>query len=167
MLLYKLELRMADKKMKIDKAIRDMIIDCAKEASSSTVSKKYKREFSIEEEQPDDYTLIACIRSRDPINPTRTFSTVTRAVFRNDDYKNLVKDHLVNGLVFQVKPQSTENEKVITLSDTKIVSEIVSIFFDNPLPSEKKLVCDTADKIRQTVIDYINAKDAPRKTKSK
>lgn len=159
MIVYKLELKMADKEMKIDSTIRNMIAECAKEASSTTVSKKYRRSFEVEDDQPNEYTLIIKISSRDAINPTRTISTITRAVTRNDKYYNLVKDHIVNGLIFQTRLISEENEKVISLSDPDIVSEIVSIFFSTDLlPKEKELASNTAENIRSIVIEYLNKK---------
>lgn len=159
MILYKIELKMADKDMKIDSKLKKIISNCAKEASSTTVSKKYRRTFSVEDIQPNDYTLIVNINSRDAINPTRTMSTITRAMTRNEEYYNLVKDHIVNGLIFQTRLISEENETILTLSDTEIVSEIISIFFNNNLlPKEKSLASDTAEVIRSTILDYINKK---------
>lgn len=159
MILYKIELKMADKDMKIDSNLKKIITECAKEASLTTVSKKYRRSFSVEDSQPDDYTLIVNINSRDAINPTRSMSTITRAMTRNEDYYDIVKDHIVNGLIFQTRLISEENETILNLSDTEIVSEIISIFFNNDfLPKEKTLASDTAESIRKIVIDYINEK---------
>ena len=157
MIIYKVELKMADKTLKIDNHLKSMIIACAKEASSTTVSRKYRRTFTVEENQPDEYTVIIKIASRDSINPTRTMSTLTRAVARNPDYYNLVKDHIVNGLIFHTRLISEENGKIITMTDTKIVSEILSIFFDNDMSeAEKELASTAAKKIRPIVLEFVN-----------
>ena len=160
MIIYKLELKMADKALRIEDSLKSMIIACAKEANSTTVSKKYRRTFTVEKEQPDEYTLIIKIASRESINPTRTMSTITRAVTRNPDYYNLVKDHIVNGLIFNTRLISEENGIIKTMPDTEIVSEILSIFFkDDMTDREKELASITAEKIRPIVIDFVNKRN--------
>lgn len=160
MIIYKVELKMADKVLKIDDSLKSMIIACAKEASSTTVSKKYRRTFTVEKDQPDEYTVIIKIASRESINPTRTMSTITRAVTRNPDYYDLVKDHIVNGLIFNTRLISEENGFIKTMGDTDIVAEILSIFFkDDMTDSEKELASIAAEKIRPIVIDYVNKRN--------
>lgn len=160
MIIYKVELKMADKVLRIDDSLKSMIIACAKEASSTTVSKKNRRTFTVEKDQPDEYTVIIKISSRESINPTRTISTITRAVTRNPDYYNLVKDHIVNGLIFNTRLISEENGIVKSMTDTEIVSEILSIFFKNDMTdSEKELASVTAEKIRTIVIDFVNKRN--------
>lgn len=84
-------------------------------------------------------------------------STLTRAVARNPDYYDLVKDHIVNGLIFHTRLISEENGKIITMTDTKIVSEILSIFFDNDMSeAEKELASAAAKKIRPIVLEFVN-----------
>lgn len=160
MIIYKVELKMADKVLKIDDSLKSMIIACAKEASSTTVSKKYRRTFTVEKDQPDEYTVIIKIASRESINPTRTMSTITRAVTRNPDYYDLVKDHIVNGLIFNTRLISEENGFIKTMGDTDIVAEILSIFFkDDMTDSQKELASIAAEKIRPIVIDYVNKRN--------
>ncbi len=134
-----------------------MISACAQEASLTTVSRKYRRTFTVEDSQPDEYTVIVRISSRDAINPTRTMSTLTRAVTRNPAYRELVKEHVINGLIFQTRLISEEDNKIISMSDPQIVSEIISIFFNCDMSgSAKNLASNTAEKIRAIVLEYTN-----------
>ena len=79
---YLIELKMADKNFPISKEMEELISKCAQEASLTTVSRKNKRTFSVER-RIDEYTILIKLQSRNEINPTRTMSTLTRAVVRN------------------------------------------------------------------------------------
>ena len=131
MINYIIELKMADKSLKITDEMKELISQCALEASATTVSRKNKRTFSVEK-RIDEYTIIIKLQSRDAINPTRTMSTLTRAV--------------------------VHDEQIIHIPDTQIVSEIISIFFstDYMPKKEKELTEETASKIRKLIIDYKN-----------
>lgn len=153
---YYIELRMADKELPITDEVERLITDCAGEASLTTVSKKNKRTFSVEK-RLDDHTLLMKLRSRDSVNPTRTMSTLTRAVTRNEKLWSLVKDHIVNGLIFHMTLLSQRDAKIIHIPDTEIVSEIVSIFFkENYAPEEKQLAEKYAEELRKLIISFKN-----------
>lgn len=160
MITYKIEVKMADRSLKMDKKIREMLSECAQKASSTFFSVKNKRSFVVADEQPDEYTAIVYITTRDPINPTRSMSAITRAVTRNEAYYSLVKDHIVNNMIFQTTCIDKEETTVIHQSDTEIVSEIISIFFSRDFSTrEKNLARDAAEKIRNIVLEYINGKN--------
>lgn len=154
---YMIELKMADKSFPITDEMKKLISQCALEASATTVSRKNKRTFSVEK-RIDEYTIIIKLQSRDAINPTRTMSTLTRAVVHNEKLYSLVKDHIVNGLIFNTSLLSQNDTQIIHIPDTQIVSEIISIFFKNDyMPKEEKeLTEETASEIRKIIIDYKN-----------
>lgn len=154
---YIIELKMADKSFPITDEMKELISQCALEASATTVSRKNKRTFSVEK-RIDEYTIIIKLQSRDAINPTRTMSTLTRAVVHNEKLYSLVKDHIVNGLIFNTSLLSQQDAQIIHIPDTQIVSEIISIFFKNDyMPKEEKeLTEETASEIRKLIIDYKN-----------
>ena len=154
---YIIELKMADKAFPITDEMKELISQCALDASTTTVSRKNKRTFSVEK-RIDEYTIIIKLQSRDAINPTRTMSTLTRAVVRNEKLYSLVKDHIVNGLIFNTSLLSQQDTQIIHIPDTQIVSEIISIFFNTDyMPEkEKELTEETASKIRELIINYKN-----------
>lgn len=153
---YYIELRMADKELPITDEVERLIADCAAEASLTTVSKKNKRTFSVDR-RLDDHTLLMKLRSRNSVNPTRTMSTLTRAVTRNEKLWLLVKDHIVNGLIFNMTLLRQQDSKIIHVPDTDIVSEIVSIFFkENYAPEEKQLAEKYAEELRKLIIRFKN-----------
>ena len=84
-------------------------------------------------------------------------STLTRAVTRNEKLWLLVKDHIVNGLIFNMTLLSQQYSKIIHVPDTDIVSEIVSIFFkENYAPEEKQLAEKYAEELRKLIIRFKN-----------
>lgn len=155
---YLIELKMADKSFPITDEMEKLISQCAHEASMTTVSRKNKRTFSVEK-RIDEYTIIIKLQTRDAINPTRTMSTLTRAVVHNEKLYSIVKSHIVNGLIFNTSLLSKKDSRIIHIPDTQIVSEIISIFFnkDDYIPKEEKeLAEETASKIRKLIIGYKN-----------
>lgn len=153
---YVMELRMADKNLPITDKMEKLLCDCAKEAGETTVSRKNKRTFAIER-RLDEYALLVRLQSRDAINPTRTMSTLTRAVIRNNELYSLVKDHMVNGLIFHLTLVDEQNTQIIHIPDPEIIAEIVSMFFKNDFaPKEKVLAEVFCEKIRAAVLEYKN-----------
>ncbi|MCI8542877.1 hypothetical protein [Acetatifactor aquisgranensis] len=158
---YFITLKMADSSMPITNEMEELISQCAHEACLTTVSRKNKRTFSVEK-RIDDYTLVIKLRSRDTIiSPTRTMSTLTRAVIHNEKLYSLVKNHVVNGQIFNTALLNVQDAQIIHIPDTQIVSEIISIFFKKDyLPKEEGLVEETAAKIRKLIIEYKNRQSA-------
>ena len=160
MIEYLIEVKMADKTFPITNEMKELISLCAQEASLTTVSRKNKRTFSVEK-RIDEYTILVKLESRDAVNPTRTMSTLTRAVAHNEKLYGLVKDHMVNGLIFHTSLLSKQDAQIIHIPDTEIVSEIISIFFKNDyMPKEKELAEKTAAQIRTLMLEYKNKQSA-------
>lgn len=157
MMEYFVKLRMADKTFPITDEMKKLISQCAQEASDTIVSRKNKRTFSVQR-RIDEYNILIKLQSRDVVNPTRTMSTLTRAVIRNEKLYSMVKDHMVNGLIFSTSLLSQNDTQIIYMPDTEIVSEIISIFFNNDyMPAEeRKLTEETVSEIRKIIIDYKN-----------
>lgn len=157
---YLIELKMADKNFPITEEMEALISKCAQEASLTMVSRKKKRTFSVER-RIDEYTLMIKLQSRDALKPTRTMSTLTRAVVHNERLSALVEGHVVNGMIFNTSVISEQDAQILYISDTEIVSEIVSIFFKNDfMPKEKELADTTAAKIRALILEYKNEQSA-------
>lgn len=156
---YLIELKMADRTLAITDEMERMIKECAIEANNTTVSIRNNRVFSVEKRM-DAYTLVVKIQSKTSLNPTRTLSTLTRAVSKNRRMNELLTGHIVNGCIFHAKLLSEIGTNIIHLSDTEVVSEIISVFFQQDLsPKEKSLALETAETIRKTMIGYINKKN--------
>ncbi|MCM1181028.1 MAG: hypothetical protein NC347_12275 [Clostridium sp.] len=153
---YLIELRMAEKNLPITARMEELIADCTKEANHTVVSRKNKRTFSIKE-RIDEYTLIIKLQGQGISNPTRTMSTLTRAVCQNEELYSYVKNHIVNGMIFNMTLLSQQNSQIIHIPDTEIISEVVAMFFKNDfLPKEKELAESFSNKIRALVIEYKN-----------
>lgn len=155
---YLIELKMADKTLPISIEMEKIIDECTQEANETTVSLRNKRIFSLEK-RIDDYTLMVKIQSKNTINPTRTLSTLTRAVSRNERMAEILNEgnHIINGCIFNSCLLSEEGSQILHLSDPDIVSEIISIFFGNEYtPKEKVIVDETASKIREIIISHKN-----------
>ena len=155
---YLVELKMADKNLAISDEMEKIISQCTKEANETTVSIRNKRFFSLEK-RIDEYTLVVKIQSKTAINPTRTLSTLTRAVSRNPRMAEILNNgnHIINGCIFNSRLISEEGTQILHLSDPAIVSEIINIFFGNEFtPKEKKIVENTAAEIRELILSYKN-----------
>lgn len=156
MIEYLIELKMADKNFPITDQMMKLIADCANTASLTTVSQKNNRTFSVEK-RVDDYTIIVKIISKSTITPTRTMSTLTRAVTHNEELYNIVKNRIINGLIFHTTVLNMHESQIVHIPDTEIISEIVSIFFKTDYsPKEKILAQETAVKLREIIIEYKN-----------
>ncbi len=155
---YLIAIKMADKTLSISTEMEKIIDDCTQEANETTVSIRNKRIFSLEK-RIDDYTLIIKIQSKTAINPTRTLSTLTRAVSRNKRMSEILNEgnHIINGCIFHSRLLNEEGSQILHLSDPAIVSEIISIFFGNEYtPKEKVIVEETAAEIRKTILSFKN-----------
>ena len=158
MVKYLIELKMADKNLAISEEMEKIIAQCTQEANETTVSIRNKRLFTLEK-RIDEYTLVVGIQSKTAINPTRTLSTLTRAVSRNARMTEILSNvnHIINGCIFNSRLLSEEGSQILHLSDPAIVSEIVNIFFGNEFtPKEKEIVESTATEIRELVLSYKN-----------
>lgn len=156
---YTLEVRMADNTLKISDEMMEIIDSCTEGANSTTVSKREKRSFKVIGRQ-DENSILITITTRGSINPTRSLSTLSRKLLENKEMNKILEGHTPNGSVFKAIVIDESNSKITHLSETKIVSEIVSLFFEkNLLPKEKILAEQTTEKIRNIILEHINKKN--------
>ena len=165
MISYLLKVRMADPTIKISDKMLAIIDSCTSLANETTVSKREKRTFKVLGRYPNDdekASILIRITSRDACSPTRSLSTLARKVLENDYMSKILDGHTPNGSVFKAElDKLDENYKINKLSDAEIVSEVVSVFFDDRKPtSEKDLNRITAEKIREIVLQHINEKQS-------
>lgn len=162
MITYLMSVRMADPSITIDDKIFRIISECSVSASNTVVSKRERRTYEVIERNKDDANaIIIKLTSKNPVNPTRSLSSLSRKILDNEYMSSILEGHTPNGSVFKSELIEADEDSNITYkSDTEIVSEIVSIFFDNTmLPKEKELASDTAESIRSIVLEYINKKN--------
>lgn len=159
MIQYRLAVKMADTSMKITDKMMDIISTCTNAANDTIVSKREKRTFEVVGRK-DEYTIFVTLTSRDPVIPSRSLSTLTRKVLENHYMSSILVGHTPNGCVFKATIESENQITITNKTDTEIVSEVVSIFFDRSLsPKAKDLSSDAAEKIREIVIQYLNDKN--------
>ena len=159
MITYNLEVSFADSKLEITDEIEKIIAECTKPANETTVSQREKRTFTVTGRK-DENTIFIQIITRNPVNPTRSLSTLARRVLENDAMSKILKGHTPNGSVFKAKLINSTDSEITYLPDTEIVSNVVSIFFKNDYTSREKEIAETAaEKIRDIVIDYVNKKN--------
>ena len=153
MINYYLELSMADKKLPITERMRDELCECCKQASNTVVARREKRTYSIIGRK-DEYTLYMTLTSR---------NTLTRRVTANEYMKKLLVGHTPNGSVFRstLLEEDPISKKIAYKSDTEIVSEIISIFFEKTMSEKKNALANAAaEDIRSIVLKYLNDKKA-------
>ena len=162
MITYLLNVRMADSLLKINDKMLSIITECTSSANETVVSRREKRTFKVLGRiNNDEYYIQIQLTSRDSCNPTRSLSTLSRKVLENEYMSQILEGHTPNGSVFKAELVDTDEHSSITYkSDPEIVSEIISIFFDDKKnDKEKELASDTAEIIRSTILNYINTKN--------
>ena len=163
MITYLLNVRMADSSLKINDKMLSIITECTLSANKTVVSKREKRTFKVlGRNNNDEYSIQIQLTSKNSCNPTRSLSTLSRKVLENDYMSQILEGHTPNGSVFKSELIVTDEHSSITYkSDPEIVSEIISIFFeDQKNAKEKELASDTAEIIRSTILNYINTKNS-------
>ncbi len=160
MISYKLEVSMADKNLKITNQMYDIICDCCNQASQTIVAKREKRTYTVTGRK-DEYTIYLTLTSRDAVLPNRSLSTLTRKVTANEYMQKILEHHTPNGCVFKTNllHEDTTTMRITHQTDTEIVSEIISIFFEKTMSKKKlELASTAAENIRNIVIQYLNDK---------
>ena len=102
--------------------------------------------------------------SPEPINPVRCITNLSRALLKDAYWiDNFNEENLPNKCVFSTKILEKEkHEKIVSLSDTEILKELVSIFVgqgESDSYIDKKRARDAAEMVRGIVIEYVNGKN--------
>lgn len=161
MITYVLSVKMADHSLAISDEIMKIIAACAKEANKTTASRREKRTFELTKRQ-DEYTIIITIKTKNPVIPTRSLSTITRQILKNEFMADILRGRTPNGCVFDATVIDEFQDKLPTknLNDVEIVNEIISIFFSKPIsPIERSLNIETANKIKDIIYNYHKEKN--------
>lgn len=154
---YLLNVTMAKKSIKITDDMIDAIKLACKEAGETLNSKRNGRKFSYVE-RVDPFTVKIKLESLTYVVATRAISSLTRALLRGDMKDDLdklfYKGSIINATISHEAETSIEN-----LPDYEIVQEVISIFFGQATANNRKkeLARNTANKIRETIIEYKNS----------
>ena len=166
MYIYELSIAMADKKLKFYSEEDELIfaikrsIEIANKSYSAT---RYHRSIEYIERIDEDKIHIQ-MTSPEPINPVRCITNLSRALLKDAYWiDNFNEENLPNKCVFSTKILEKEkHEKIVSLSDTEILKELVSIFVgqgESDSYIDKKRARDAAEMVRGIVIEYVNGKN--------
>lgn len=161
MFIYDLSVAMAKQESPID----DFLIEAIKEAiqisNLSFSSVRYGRKLEYMG-QIDDYHMHIRMESQEDVNASRSLSGLARALVKNERGKgsSLLEKYIYNSSVFNTRLISGFEDAVSYISDCQMVQEIISMTFNQAVMNnrDKKLSREYSEKIRKTVIEYINRK---------
>lgn len=163
MYIYDLAVSMSDKELIFDQELIDAIKQAIDIANISFSATRYNRK--IEFIKAISTTSIHLqMTSRDPINATRSISSLSRALVQNEKKKEsgLLEGHIINGCVFNSTLLSQTTSSINDLNPAEIVQEVVSIVLGQKYlrnDKERTLAREASDKIRNIVIEYVNKKN--------
>lgn len=160
---YLLRLEMAEKGLPISDELFSAIREAADISNGAFSATRYRRKITILALDPSRRSFDVEFTSRDEVPVTRSISSLTRALVKNEQQKNsgLLEGHIVNNRVFLTSLIDSGETEVSALRDTAVVGEIVQLFFGRQelTGSEKELARTACDQIREIVIHYLNEKD--------
>lgn len=161
MYIYDLEITMARKNIPLTEKLVATIKEAIDIANNSFSAIRYQRTIEFIN-QIDDYKIHIRMCSKDPINPTRSISSLSRALVKNECEKksDILNEYIYNGSVF-ISKLIGENHKVSTyISETEMVREIISMAFDQKTMNnrDKDLSNKCIHDIKDIVLYYINNK---------
>lgn len=144
MYVYNLSVAMANKKFSFEQCPE--MIDIIKEAitisNSSFSATRYKRSIEFKELIDEKHVLLI-IKSRDEINPTRSLSSLSRAVFNVEKERktSFLSSCTANGCLFNAvvidapsRPISIEE-----LSDSILLKSIIDLVYSSNESQKQKL----------------------------
>lgn len=162
MYIYDLDVSMSDKELIFDKKLMEAIKQAINIANSSFSAIRYNRKIELVE-TINNTNIHLRMTSRNPINATRSLSSLSRALVRNEKEKNsgLLEGHIINGCVFNTKLLNQTTSFISNLNPTEIVQEVVAIVLGQKFLNDKEriLAKEASDKIRDVVIEYVNKKN--------
>lgn len=163
MYIYTLEVSMADKDLLFDDQLVAALKEAIDIANKSFSATRYNRTIEFIRKSEDSTFVILKMSSRDSINPTRSISSLSRALVKNENEKKsgLLDGHIINSCVFNTKATETHSESISNLNPTEIVQEVVSIVLGQKYLNDKetKLAKETSQKIKDIVLEYVNKKN--------
>lgn len=161
MFVYDLAVTMSKKNVPLETELINAIKEAISIANNSFSAIRYQRTIEYVN-QIDDYRMHLRMKSKDSINPTRSLSSLSRALVKNENTKGstILENYIYNGSVFLSKTLGSSEEVSSHISDTKMVQEIISMVFNQKTMNnrDKDLSKECTEAIRNIVIDYINNK---------
>lgn len=159
MYVYDLSVAMSDRDIVLQN--NEELISAIKEAidisNHSFSATRYKRTLEFIDFWDEKHMHLR-MKSRDEINPTRSLSSLSRALVQNEKSKgsNLLEGHLVNGCVFNATVIPKQNN-AINSADELSDSDAIQILVKMALRSEYSDIAeDTLRAVKEILIQNIN-----------
>ena len=143
----------------LNNTIIDMMKKAAHEANSRTNALRKGRFFKIGELIDSSHIAVQLLSDSEVI-PSRALTALSRSLIAIDT-ENLLEKHLYRGCVFKSEIMKTsENVNITNISDVQLLTTITEMLFDqtNMNNRDKKLSREYVEKLRSTVLEYINQK---------
>lgn len=160
MYIYDLSVSMSDKKMSFieNKDLLVAIKEAIDISNNSFSAVRYKRTIEFVE-LIDDKKMLLRMRSRDETNPTRSLSSLSRALLQNERTKNsnLLDGHLVNGCVFNAKlidSNKSQKLEIEAMTDSEVIKMLVEIVTN---PKYESISKDTLDSVKKILFEALNS----------
>lgn len=154
---YLMNVTASNKNAILDDSMVSAIKAACMDANETTNSIRYGRTFNFES-QIDEHTVQLRLTSETPIIPTRSISSITRALIRICPYEKL-EPLKYNGSLLKatlVKEYKEGSEVYANLNPYEIVQAVIEIFFGHSSlrNNEKKIARDCAEQIKEVVLKY-------------
>lgn len=158
MFTYDLSVAMSDKSFSFTN--NQEMIQAIKEAidisNLSFSARRYKRSITFIDFIDDKHILLR-MQSRDRINPTRSLSSLSRALVQNERDKNsgLLEGHLVNGCVFNaiVIEEPPSVPAIEDLSDSEVIQILVEMATGTKY---SEIASETLLAVKEVVLNSLN-----------
>ncbi len=158
MFVYKLSVSMADSNTSInDIAIKKLLIEAIQKVNCTRNSKLKGRIFELAPEPIDDNHVEITLTSKNEVIPTRALSSLARAILEADTDNTLTT---YKGCIFN-SSVITDREVVVSgITDVEMMQELQAMVFGQYSMNnrDKLLAREYTEKVREQVIEYINAK---------
>lgn len=146
----------------IDKKLTEAIKEAIDMANISFSAVRYNRKIEFVEALSDTNIHLR-MTSRDSINPTRSLSSLSRALVKNEAEKNsgILDEHITNGHVFNARILESSSSRIDNLNPTEIVQQTVEIVLGQKFLNDRQRIYakEASDKIKEIVLDYVNKKN--------
>lgn len=155
---YNLSVAMSDKNFSFTEypEMIQAIKDAIEISNSSFSATRYKRTIEYID-LIDEKHIFLKMHSRDAINPTRSLSSLSRALVNNERMKqsDLLEGRLINGCVFNAQVINSHTPTIINdLSDSEVIQVLVEMATGTKYSS---ISTDTLNSVKQVVINALNA----------
>jgi len=157
MFTYHLSVAMSDNTLTFDDTLLQAIKEAITISNNSFSAIRYKRSIEYIKLLDPNHILLR-MHSRDKIQPTRSLSSLSRALVQNERDKGsgLLEGHLINGCVFNAKvvtDPAIPDGKSDNLSHTELIHLLIEMAFGTKYDS---IASQTLDAVKQILIDALN-----------